>query len=203
MTDVNTRKPCPYENESEVRSRYLAGALPEAEAEAYERHYFDCPACAEAIEVGTRLRAGFGKRPVEVSTRSAPARVGRPWLALAAAAAAALIAFGVLQVARRTPAAPASVLRSGGDAPQDVRVEAGGDGALNVHWTAVVGATRYAVRVHSSDGSELWKTETAEPRAAVPRADLQSAAGKPLRVEVDALDARGRVLGTSEPVPVP
>jgi len=58
------------------------------------------------------------------------------------------------------------------------------------------------MRVHSPDGSELWKTETAELRAVVLRADLQSA-GKPLRVEVDALDARGRVLGTSEPVPVP
>ena len=201
MTDVNARKPCPYEAENEVRSRYLAGALPEAEAEAYERHYFDCPACAEAIEVGTRLRAGFGRRPVEVS--SPRARVGRPWLALAAAVAAALIAFGVLETARRTPAAPTSVLRSGGDAPQHVRVDAGADGSLNVHWMAVAGATRYAVRVHSSDGSELWKTETAEPRAAVPRADLQSAAGKPLRVEVDALDARGRVLGTSEPARVP
>jgi len=203
MTDVDARKNCPYENESEVRSRYLAGTLPEAEAEAYERHYFDCSACAEAIEVGTRLRTGFGKRPVEVATRAAPVRLARPWLALAAAAAAAFIAFGVLQIAHRTPAAPGLVLRSGSDAPQDVRIEAGRDGALDVHWTPVASATRYAVRVHSSDGSEVWKTETSEPRATVRRADLQAAAGKSLRVEVEALDARDRVIGTSEPAVVP
>ena len=74
MTDVDARNSCPYENENEVRSRYLAGALPEAEAEASERHYFHCPAGAEAIEVGTRLRAGFGKRIAGRPSRRSGAR---------------------------------------------------------------------------------------------------------------------------------
>src|SRR5437763_430309 len=104
MTDVSVSTNCPYEGEREVRSLYLAGRLAESEAKTFERHYFDCPLCAEAIELATRLRASFGKRPVEVAARSAPVRLPRPWLALAAAAAAALIAFGVLQMAHRTPA---------------------------------------------------------------------------------------------------
>jgi hypothetical protein len=104
-------------------------------------------------------------------------------------------------MAHRTAASPAAVLRSGNDAPQNVRIEDGG-GALNVRWTTVAGAARYAVRVHSSDGLEVWKTETAEPRVTVRREDLKSAAGKSLRVEIEALDARGRGLGISEPAPL-
>ena len=199
MTDVDARKNCPYENESEVRSLYLAGRLSEAEAQAFERHYFYCPACTEAIEVGTRLRAGFGKRPV-AAARVAPPRPLSTWVALAAAAAVALLAVGLWQaahLARPTPGG--SVLRGGAEARLDVRVEADQNGALAVRWAAIPGAARYAVRVLTSDGVEVWKTETDETRSTVRPSELSAASEKSLLVEVDALDARSRVVATSAP----
>ena len=203
MSEMGASDNCPYDGEGEVRSLYLAGRLPEAEANAFERHYFDCALCAEALEMGTKLRAGFGKSPIAAARPASPVALVRRWLPLAAAATIALVGIGVWQLGHRSGAAPSSVLRGGAEVPAGVRVESGENGALSVRWTAVTGAARYAVRVLSSDGAELWKMESERTSVELPRAGFHVAPGKSLLVEVEALDARGRVLGTSEPVPVP
>jgi hypothetical protein len=73
-----------------------------------------------------------------------------------------------------------------------------------VSWKTHPGAARYVVRVAASDGMEVWKAETPEPRIRVsPEALAASPPGKSLVVEVEAIDALGRVIATSEPVPLP
>ena len=193
---------CPYEGEREVRSLYLSGRLSEREAEAFEAHYFDCDRCAEAIEVGTKLRSALGNVPVRPA--AAPSAPRHRWLPLAAAAALALGAFGIWQLAR-SPLEPAggSVFRGGETQGTVVEVARTPDGGAYVTWPAQPDASAYVVRVLSSDGIEVWKTETAEPRVRIDTAALSSQAGRSLVVEVETLDARRRVIATSGPTKVP
>jgi anti-sigma factor RsiW len=38
--------------------RYLLDEMPELEREAFEAHYFECPECAEDVDVGSQMREG-------------------------------------------------------------------------------------------------------------------------------------------------
>ena len=194
----NATVTCPYEGERDTRSLYLAGKLPDAEAQAFEEHFFTCGRCAEAVEVGSSLRAAFGKAPVRPA--AAPERTSRTWLPLAAAAAVALGVFGLWQLAR-SPVSPAgdSVYRGGESRGTVVEVANAPDGGMTATWTSSPDASGYVVRVLSADGAEIWKTETVEPRVRIDAVALSSAGDKPLLLEVDTLDARQRVIATSGP----
>jgi hypothetical protein len=196
-TDVENAATCPYEGEREVRSLYLSGKLTEKEAQAFEEHFFACARCAEAVEVGATLRSAFENAPVRPA--ATPARATRTWLPLAAAAVVALGAVGVWQIARRPPPAQAPVLRSRAEALV-VKVEAG-ESSLGVSWTRNPAATGYVVQVFKPDGESVWRTETREPRIGIERSALPSREG--LAMQVEAIDAMGRVVATSELVPVP
>jgi hypothetical protein len=204
MSDVKSVTTCPYEGEREVRSSYLAGRLSEAEATAFEEHYLGCPLCAEAIEIGTKMRSAYGKAPVAPGVAASAATRLR-WLPLAAAAAIAFAAIGVWQIARRPPdAAPTSVVRSGATTVLRVSIERSPAGDLSVSWTPISQASRYVVQVLTSDGRSLWTSESREPHRIVPAASLASAnPGAALDVQVEALDAMERVIATSEPLAVP
>ncbi|PWT97835.1 MAG: hypothetical protein C5B51_30470 [Terriglobia bacterium] len=82
--------------------QYLLGELSESEQEEFEKHYFDCPECAEALESGTALlvtaRQVF-REPASVP-RPAPVPAWKRWLGLewGFAPAAALAASLVLLV---------------------------------------------------------------------------------------------------------
>ena len=96
--------------ELHAAERYLLGELAAEEAEDFERHYFECAACAEAVEGGTEFIAnaravlaerasGAGRAPVMVGM---PVRIPkRTWWAslqwIPAAAAVALAAIVVYQ----------------------------------------------------------------------------------------------------------
>src|ERR1700735_3555112 len=58
--------------------RYLLGQMPDAEIDAFEKHFFECGSCAEEVESGVlfeeNARAAFAPVP-----RSAPA-AQRNWL---------------------------------------------------------------------------------------------------------------------------
>ena len=41
--------------EVQAAERYLLGELPAGEAEEFERHYFECPDCAQAVEAGVEF----------------------------------------------------------------------------------------------------------------------------------------------------
>ena len=195
--DNSTFAVCPYENELEIRSLYLAGKLPAKDAEAFEAHYFICERCAEAVEMGAKLRMALENVPVHAAPASAPA--ARTWLPLAAAAAIALVAAGIW-IARRPAELPdRTVLRGGLTRDFAVRVETRPNGSTEASWLPPQGATAYVVRVVRPDGLEIWKTETREPHAAIPLSELTSAGPvEKLLVEVEALDARGRVISSGE-----
>jgi len=195
--DNSTFAVCPYENELEIRSLYLAGKLPAKDAEAFEAHYFICERCAEAVEMGAKLRMALENVPVHAAPASA--RAARTWLPLAAAAAIALVAAGIWTARRPTELPDRPVLRGGLTGDFAVRVETGPSGATEASWQPPRGATAYVVRVVRPDGLEIWKTETREPHAAIPLSELTSAGPvEKLLVEVEALDARGRVISSGE-----
>lgn len=90
----------PMEHHEAVRTlaaeRYLLEEMPEAERDAFETHFFDCAACADAVRTGAALadgvRAGAARiaAPGPLSARKfSPFAVFAP---LAAAAALALVA---------------------------------------------------------------------------------------------------------------
>ncbi|HWR52733.1 MAG TPA: zf-HC2 domain-containing protein [Bryobacteraceae bacterium] len=59
--------------DSRALERYLLGELPEAERQAFEQHYFDCPECAAGVEAGAILAANAATafpEPRRAGTRS-------------------------------------------------------------------------------------------------------------------------------------
>src|SRR5437879_1573120 len=94
--------------EGHVAERYLLGELPSDEAEAFERHYFACAECAEAVEGGSEFianaRAVLAEEGREARHAPAPPkRVRREsrqswwfwprWVPVAAAVALAAVAL--------------------------------------------------------------------------------------------------------------
>ena len=189
---------CPYDGERETRSLYLAGRLSEADAAAFEAHYFECDRCAEAVEVGTKLRAAFEKAPV-VPAAIAPRRL-RAWLPLAAAAAVALLGFGVWRIARRAAveAAP-SVSRAAHEALA-VKAARHPDGGVTLTWLPPPSAASYKIEVFGSDGATLWSGESREPRLHIGAGVLPApGGGSEPRVQVEAYDALGQMVARSAP----
>src|SRR5579871_5741583 len=58
-----------HASEVHAAERYLLGELPVEEAEDFERHFFECAVCAEAVEAGTEFivnaRAVFNSQPAQ------------------------------------------------------------------------------------------------------------------------------------------
>ncbi len=183
---------CPVDGEGEIASLYLKGELPEGEAMTFEEHYFQCERCAEAVAVGRRLRTAFGKAPVASVPTAAPAPW--TWLPFAAAAAIALFAVGLWQMARKAPE-HAPVMRGAAIGAFDVRVEPAPQGDLSVRWAPQPGAARYVVRVLTADARSIWSKETAEPHVSIEAGALAPA---PLTIQIEALDAMERVVATGE-----
>lgn len=186
--------------ERDLAQRYLAGALPHDEVEAFEAHFFGCRSCWEDVRRGSKLRTVLGKPAVALA--APPARRVRTWLPLAAAAAIAFVAFGVFQLSRRN--APQAAIRGIAADVLDLQVAAGPEGSIELAWPPHADAARYAVQVLSSDETRVWKTETSEPRLRIGPGVLPVREGKQaLRVEVEAFDSMGQPVAKSAPKPLP
>lgn len=89
---------------------YVEGTLPEAEAERFEEHYFDCPVCLDYLQtiqaVGAGLARQAAEEPVHGSARSVIAWPVRFW-AMGAAAAILMVGAVTYKLATRQPASPA------------------------------------------------------------------------------------------------
>ena len=64
--------------ETQAAERYLLGELPADEAEDFERHYFECADCAEAVEAGNDFIANAKAVLTERSTQPARTPALRP-----------------------------------------------------------------------------------------------------------------------------
>jgi hypothetical protein len=184
---------CARVEEQEYEGRYLAGSLSEAEAEAFEAHYFSCDRCWTAVERAMELRAAYmpGVGPVtsavaaQVATEGSegdqprmPERVstgrrralGR-WVHRAWAptlAAAAVVIISVWQLHRPSgQSAPSDVERG---ASIDLLVRpAATQTALFATWSPVRGADQYRVQLFAADGARLAERSVSDTLVSVPR----------------------------------
>ena len=194
---------CPNARERDLTSLYLAGKLPEGEAEAFEAHYFECESCWQDVQRGRELRAALGKPEVEPAARVT--RSARDWRPLAAAAVIAFVGLGVWQLTRRTAGEPTRpVLRGVNSEGLALKVETEPKGGINLSWPAHPDAATYEIEVLASDGVSVWRTEVKEPRLSIGPAVLP-APGKGISflIKVEALDPMGQVVAKSELKPLP
>ena len=186
---------CPKPGERDLAVLYLAGKLPEDEAQAFEAHYFGCEDCREDVQRGSELRAAFGKPAVVPAARSARPR--RAWLPLAAAAVIAFVALGVWQLTRRTPVESTTPVVRGVGEVLDLEVESGRQRGIDVRWPPHPNAATYEIEVLGSNGASVWKTETPEPRIRIAPGVLSSP-GQTYEIRVEALDSLGQAIASGE-----
>ncbi len=92
--------------------QYVEGTLPEAEAESFENHYFDCPVCLGELQAIQAAQEALRRHPVPVT---APKRifewptVWRPVVSFGAVAAALVVGFYGYRMMEHSP-------QSGGNA---------------------------------------------------------------------------------------
>lgn len=101
----------------EMAEQYLAGELPEAEAERFENHYFGCDLCHAHLLALQEIRDGLAREPIAIVAPAAgPAQLeprrslrGRilafpvPMAVLASLAAALLVGAVLVGIQRSTP----------------------------------------------------------------------------------------------------
>lgn len=199
---MSTDKPaCEYADRDDVEVRYLAGRLPEEQADAFEAHYFACEACWTSVRRAREVRAAFAAAPGErtsVPVAPAPAATQpRRWW-LAAAAALAVVALGTWQLASDGDAPSEAVLRGPADAWQpSARVS---DGALLLAWPRLPAADVYHVRLFTADGALLRERTTADSSLALPLTGLPSVeSGETVYWDVRALDRLREVVARAGP----
>jgi hypothetical protein len=200
---------CTRVEEGEYELRYIQGVLSEADAEAFEAHYFECERCWAALQRALDLHgalAAAGQAATGATAGSSvPVRLqgttrrrweARWWPVLAAAAA--LVMVGTWRIHRRSAneGIPAEAER-GVAAGLRVRPLATPD-RLAVTWSAVRGADRYRAQLFAADGTRMADREVSDTSVSVPRDTLGGAsliAGAYWSVE--ALDATRHTLAKS------
>jgi hypothetical protein len=200
---------CERADEIDLSALYLAGRLNEDDAQAFESHYLACDRCAAALRAAGEIRAAMGK-PVlaRAPVVEAAGRSGGGWreigTLLAAAATVAAFFFGMRQMAEREPLVRDGVLRSARADAIHLSIAAETDGNVVLAWPANPRAHSYRIEILRSDGVPVLKSETEDRRVVVAAGDLPE---RPENVEllarVEALDALGQVVASSEPRPLP
>jgi hypothetical protein len=207
---------CTRVEEEDLDARYLAGALSEEEAEAFEEHYFGCDRCWSTVQLGRDVRAANGAAAetkdqppaltVERAAGAGPtAFTRRRWWPLLLAASVAVLAIGVWQWGDRAPVGPMrDVLRGPADSIHAVASTRGR--TLVLSWQRTASADRYGVRLQKSDANVIVERVVGDTSFAIPRDSLGGVTDRE-RVywEVRALDslrrtiARSRLIATEVP----
>jgi hypothetical protein len=198
---------CTRADEADLVALYLAGKLPESEAEGFEAHYLGCDRCAATLREAGEIRAALGK-PVLVPA-AAPAEAPSPgrdvWTLLAAAAAAAVFFYGMGHLARNQEmVTDPAALRSAGTDAVALTITAGTDGPVVLEWPAHPEAQSYRIEVLRSDGLPVLESETADRRVSLAVGDLPPRPeGVRLLARIEALDAMRQVVAKSGAEPLP
>jgi Putative zinc-finger len=195
---------CTYADEHDLAARYLAGQLSEADAEAFESHYFGCERCWGEVHQGGEIRFALGEPALVPAAGRSPAHrfaardVGP---LLAAAAAVAMVALGIRDVARRPEPAPELVYR--GTAFEALRIRASHErGGMRLSWTPFEDARSYVLEVIASDGSPVLKREIEEPTVFLEERAIPPHPGVSFLVRVTALDPMHQVVATGVLTPL-
>ncbi len=197
MTEMN----CTRAGDTDLVALYLAGKLPENEAEGFEAHYLGCETCASALRMAGEIRAALGKPvlvPAALPSR-APASGRDTWTLLAAAATVAMLFFGVRQLMERQEMVrDSAAVRGGSSDSVALTITAGPAGQVILAWTTRPDAHSYRLEIVRSDGVPVLESETADSRVVLAIADLPPRPpGVQLLARIEALDALGRVVAGS------
>lgn len=99
--------------------RYLAGALPAAEKEEWELHYFGCDRCARKLETLSLVREPLQSMAAGIRREIPEPSKSRTWIwAAAGIAAALLLAVGLGRLLPPKPAPPRVANSNGPQAPR-------------------------------------------------------------------------------------
>lgn len=205
---------CERVDEQDLDTRYLAGKLSEADAEAFEEHYFSCDRCWHLVRTGNDVRAamgdaggakdeaGSGTLEAARASRNDPPRAVRvsrfPRPALLAAAAAIVLATGLWMADRGGRAPTPAEFRGSADSLH--LVVSTRDRMLVATWRGVAAANIYRARLVAGDGTLLVERETADTTVIVAADSVRSLAGRDVAYwEVQALSPAREVLARSAP----
>lgn len=198
---------CAFVEQHDWVSRYLSGTLSETEANQFEAHYFGCDRCSGEVQTAAKLRAAFGHPAIVRRSAGASRRVasGEAVALLAAAAAVAMVALGMRQLARPpVPASESTVFRGESVDTIDLSVTPGSGSRVILQWSPDSDARSYRVEVLRTDGVPVLKSETRDNRIEL---DLSSLPARPpgvsFLVRIDVLGPLGAVVARSEATPLP
>ena len=173
---------CALVDQEDWDRRYLAGSLSDAEATAFEAHYFGCDRCWALVKGGAGIRSALAHRGALPTVRPRPW-----WQPLAVAAGLGIVAFGTWQAVRSSHPSDPDAIRGGGDSLA-VRSELSA-GVWHAAWPAVALVTSYRVRVFAEGGRLLLTREGADTSLGLPADSLAAMGGEsPLYLEVEGFD---------------
>lgn len=187
---------CALVDQNELDTRYLAGRLSEAEAAAFEEHYFACDRCWGLVKGGAGVRSAlaYGATVPSVGPRAW-------WKPLAIAAGLGIAVLGTWW-AVTTPVGPGrDTIRGAGDSLA-VRSEVSA-GIWRASWPLVSEAASYRVRFFAGDGRLLSSRELTDTTLGIP-ADSLSVIGQgaPLFLDVQGFDMLRRPVARSPLIPL-
>src|SRR5262245_46415941 len=187
---------CARAEQGDFLARYFGRRLGEAEAQAFEAHYFGCEHCWAEVHAAAEIRDAkgldvFAAPPAE---RSRSAR--DVWTLLAAAAAVAVMVFGLRQLAQRFEVTlPQPVWRGSSAEALPLTITRDAQGQVVLRWLPHPEAQVYVVEIFASDGESLWKRETSETTVSLDGQVLESKSPDvSFRTRVEALDTMRQVV---------
>jgi len=169
--------------------RYLLGEMPEAEAEGFEQHFFECRACTDGLAAGALLVENLRAVPrtVKAAAPGMGERLAAWWRrplfaapAFAALALATIVAYQARELARVDQAQPllAYMVKSAtrGE-PNQIRIPAGTRFVAIDLDLADGSFPMYRCRLYGSSGRLYFSVDSAAPPAGLPLSILAPAAG--------------------------
>jgi hypothetical protein len=168
---------CPIAD-TDTDVRYLAGSLTDAEAEAFEEHYFGCDACSKAVQRGAEIRSALSQSPT-VAEKTTPTVLRqsikrRTWWPALAAAAVIVVSVGLWKFPITTQ--PVSEITEAGRSAEPTRGTAASpaisaiasDQTLTASWSRTPEARTYRVRLLAEDGRLLLDREISDTSIVIP-----------------------------------
>lgn len=182
---------CALVDQNELDTRYLAGRLSEAEAAAFEEHYFACDRCWGLVQAGAGVRAALAKGGAVPNVRPRAW-----WKPLAIAAGLGIAVLGTWRAVATREVPDRDAVRGAGDSLA-VRSEVSA-GVWRAAWPSVSEAASYRVRFFAADGRLLASRELTDTTLGIP-ADSLSAIGQgaPLYLDVQGFDMLRRPVARS------
>jgi hypothetical protein len=190
---------CDWVERNDGVSRYVGGRLGDSEVEGFETHCLSCERCWPELRAAVELRDAAG---VEFVARPVvrPRLEKNLWTLLAAAAAVAVMAIGLRDLTRRAEEIPReTVYRSIAGRALALVVQSNGSGDVELSWTPVPDAEKYALEIVASDGTTVLERETSTPSIRLDGASIPEAAPSiTYFATVEARDSMQQVLARSE-----